>query len=260
MSKKVIRLTESELHKIVTQISEGLIKSYNMDLCKSYMQKKFPNIRRIVSLENNPYMEHGRIGKAKYNDFIGIVLDCNNISNFRKIIETANNLLGWFTGHIDLRQKVNKGYIPYTFYNFNGRFFCPYERGGGIDLNDFLKQNHLLTFFSIIVEAKFGEVYHQKPNEIFYHATDSSVLPKILSKGLIPRSQGNFPDRIYLGKSLSEIKNMVAGNLNDMVILKVDVSNIKLFKLYRDQRNSTAVFTYDNIPPSQIEVLPTLTL
>lgn len=81
------------------------------------------------------------------------------------------------------------------------------------------------------------------------------MLPKILSKGLVPRSQGNFPDRIYLGKSLSEIKNMVAGNLNDMAILKVDVSNIKLFKLYRDQRNSTAVFTYDNIPPSQIEVL-----
>ena len=51
---------------------------------------------------------------------------------------------------------------------------------------------------------------------------------------------------------------MVQGNLNDMVILKVDVSNVRLFKLYRDQRNPTAVFTYDNIPPSQIQVLNTL--
>jgi len=37
---KIIRLTEGELHNIVKQISEGLIKSYNMDVCKSYMQKK----------------------------------------------------------------------------------------------------------------------------------------------------------------------------------------------------------------------------
>lgn len=41
---------------------------------------------------------------------------------------------------------------------------------------------------------------------------------------------------------------MVGSNLLDMVILKVDVSNIQLFKLYRDQRNTTAVYTYNNIP------------
>lgn len=52
---------------------------------------------------------------------------------------------------------------------------------------------------------------------------------------------------------------MVEGNLNDMVILKVDVSNVRLFKLYRDQRNSIAVFTYDNIPPSQIEIFDAYT-
>jgi RNA:NAD 2'-phosphotransferase (TPT1/KptA family) len=127
-----------------------------------------------------------------------------------------------------------------------------------ISLYDFLDKNPQLTSFSIILEAKFSEVYHQKPNEIFYHATNKSVLQKILTIGLVPRSEGNFPERIYLGKNISEIKDMVQGNLNDMVILKVDVSNIKLFKLYRDQRNPTAVFTYDNIPPSQIQVLNTL--
>ena len=257
MVKRIIRLTEQELHNIVSQISEGLIKSYNIDTCKSYMQKKFPNIRRIVSLEDNPYMEYGQSGKAKYNDFVGIVLDCNNVSNYKEIVKTANNLLGWFTGYIDLRQKVKTGYIPYTFYNDNGDFFCPLKRGGGVYLDDFLRQKPELTFFSIILEAKFGEVYHQKPDEVFYHATDKSVLPKILAKGLVPRSLGNFPERIYLGKNLSEIKDMVGTNLNDMVILKVDVSNVNLFKLYRDQRNPTAVFTYDNIPPSQIEVLTT---
>ena len=258
MAKKIIRLTEEELHNIVRQISEGLIKSYNMDICKSYMQKRFPNILKIASLKYNPYMKRGKGNEPQYNDFVGIKLDCNNISNFTEIVKTANNLLGWFTSHIDLEQTVNNGYIPYRFFNFNGEFICTAKRGEEIDLYDYLGQNPQLTSFSIILEAKFSEVYHQKPNEVFYHATNKSVLQKILTKGLIPRSEGNFPERIYLGKNISEIKDMVQGNLNDMVILKVDVSNVRLFKLYRDQRNPTAVFTYDNIPPSQIQVLNTL--
>ena len=248
-----IRLTENGLKNIIKQINEGLIRSYDIDLCKSYLKKKFPNIKRVVSLKNNPYMDDDS-NVAKYNDFVGIVLDANNIENFRDIIETANNLLGWFSGHIEIRQKVKNGYIPFSFYNFNGIFYCPFRRGGGVYLDDFLSGKPILDFFSIIIEAKFGEIYHQRPNDVFYHATERSVLPKILKNGLIPKSKGNFPERIYLGKSLNDIKDMVEGNLKDMVILKVDVSNVKLFKLYRDQRNSTAVFTYDNIPPSQIEV------
>ena len=258
MAKKIIRLTEDDLHNIVKQISEGLIKSYNMDLCKSYMKKKFPNILKIVSLKYNPYKKRGKGNEPQYNDFVGIKLDCNDISNFTEIIKTANNLLGWFTSHIDIEKRVNNGYIPYRFFNFNGEFICTSKSGKEIDLYDFLSQEPQLISFSIIVEAKFSDIYHQKPNEVFYHATDKSVLQKILTKGLVPRSEGNFPERIYLGKSLSDIKDMVQDNINQIVILKVDVSNIKLFKLYRDQRNSTAVYTYDNIPPSQIQVQNTL--
>lgn len=258
MAKNIIRLTEEDLHNIVRQISEGLIKSYDMDLCKSYLLKKFPNILKIASLKYNPYMRRGRGNEPQYNDFVGINLDCSDIGNFTDIIKTANNLLGWFTSHIELRQKVNSGYIPYTFYNFNGEFIYTTKLGEAINLYEFLNEKPQLVTFSIILEAKFSEVYHQKPNEVFYHATDKSVLDKILAKGLIPKSMGNFPERIYLGKNISEIKDMVQGNLKDMVILKVDVSNIRLFKLYRDQRNPTAVFTYDNIPPSQIQALNTL--
>ncbi len=252
--KKIVSLTEDDLHGIVKQISEGLIKSYSMDICKSYMMKRFPNILKIISLKYNPYMERGEGNEPEYNDFVGIKLDCDDIGNFTDIVKTANNLLGWFTSHIDLRQTVKNGYIPYRFYNFNGKFTYVGKNGVRMDLYDFLDMSPKLESFSIILEAKFSEVYHPKPNEEFYHATDKSMLKKIMSKGLIPRSLGNFPERIYLGKSVSDIKDMVEGNLKDMVLLKVDVSNIRLFKLYRDQRNPTAVFTYDNIPPSHIEV------
>ncbi len=232
----------------------GLAKGYNMDICQAYLQKRFPNIRRIVLLNNNPNVERVRVAGAKYNDLIGIVLDFNHITNFTEIIETAKQRLGWFTDQIDIRQKVKSGHIPYRFHYVNGNYFCP-DRRGGIDLSDFLCEDPQLSSFSVIVEEKFGEVYHQKPDEFFYHAADSGALNKILAEGLRPVSQGNFPERIYLVKKMSEISHLVEGSLNDMVFLRVDVSKLRLFKLYKNQRNTNAVFTYDTILPSQIEMI-----
>ena len=252
---KKIRLTEGEFHRIVQEINEGLIKSYDMDICQKYLARKFPNIRRIVSLEDNPYLVRGKNVKTKYNDFVGIVIDPGDIQNFKEIIQTANHLLGWFAGHICVRQKIRNGYLEFNFLNYNGRYICSKERWGDVEIMDYLKDNPPLVYFAIILEAKFGERYHQKPGEVFFHATDVTLLPKILKNGLVPRSKGNFPERIYLGKDITEIGEMVGGAINDMVILKVDVSNVRLFTLYRDQRNPTAVFTYDNIPPAQIEIL-----
>lgn len=251
-----MHITEENLINIIRQeINEGLIKSYDIDMCKKYFRKKFPNIQRIVSLRNNPYLVNGVNAKAKYNDFVGIDLDPNNIDNFRSVIKTVNDLLGWFTGHIELGRKVKIGHIEYYFYNFNGVFIHLFDNGTAIDLNTFLLQDVQLSYFRIVVEAKFSEVYHHRSGEIFYHCTDASHLDKILRNGLVPKSQSNFPERIYLGKDVNEIWNMVGSNIHNLVILKVDVTDIRLFKLYRDQRNPTSVFTYDNIPPSQLEVI-----
>ena len=102
---------------------EELKKSYNMDICRSYLQKKFPNIRKIVILKIRPYMKEA-LSEAKYNGFVGMALDCNDISNFPEIIETTKNMFGWVIHHIDLEKKVNKGYIPYRFHYINGEFIC----------------------------------------------------------------------------------------------------------------------------------------
>lgn len=93
--------------------------------------------------------------------------------------------------------------------------------------------------------------YVPKQGEIFYHATEKTKLKKILTQGLCPKSYGNFLERAYLGNSISEIKSMVQNNLTSMVILQVDVSGLNL---YRDERNPTAVYTYDTIPPSKIRI------
>lgn len=233
--------------------NEGLITSYDVHLCESYMTKRFPNIKKIVSLDYNPNSHHNDEHRTEHNGFVGIVLDCKSVDNYLDIIETANNLIGWYTGYVDLRLKTKTGYIPYRFNNLNGQFLCN-DKKGEYELNEFLKSAPNLLCFSIIAEAKFSTIYHQKPNEVFYHVTDSEQVDKITQHGLAPKSLGNFTSRIYLGKKYEELIEFWEGNVNDVVVLQVDVSNVKLFNLYRDHRISTAVFTYDNIPPSQIIV------
>lgn len=103
----------------------------------------------------------------------------------------------------------------------------------------------------MIIEAKFGEKYVPQKGEIFYHATEKAKLKKILTQGLCPKSYGNFPERVYLGNSISEIRSMVQSNLKSMVILQVDVSELNL---YCDERNPSVVYSYDSIPPSKIRV------
>ena len=293
MSKKIIRLTESELmdlvkecvltyfhqptntHKTIAHYSllsdsmtedvthginvrseylyenlnEGLIMSYDINRSTSYLKKKFPNIINIRSLQFNPYKTAGTAYyRPKTNDFVSIDLG-TNFSNFKEISDHVKNLLGWFTSEVFIHEKVPTGFIPREFYNFNGDFIC--QKLNNITLEDYLTTASVLSF-SLIIEAKYGEKYVPKEGEIFYHATEEAKLEKILTQGLCPKSYGNFPERVYLGKSISEIRSMVQSNLTSMVILQVDVSGLSL---YRDERNPTAVYTYDTIHPSKIRVI-----
>ena len=293
MAKKIIKLTESELmdlvkecvltyfhhptntHKTITHYSllsdsmtedvtyginvrneyiyenlnEGLIMSYDINRSAAYLKEKFPNISNIRSLQFNPYKtSRPAYYKPKNNDFVSIDLD-TNFSNFREISNHVETLLGWFTSEVFIHEKVPTGFIPREFYNFNGDFIC--TQLNNIILEDYLAQVKVSSF-SLIIEAKFGERYETNEGEVFYHATDKVKLKKILTQGLCPKSYGNFPERVYLGKSISEIKSMVQSNLKNMVILQVDVSGLNL---YRDERNPTAVYTYDTIHPSKIRVI-----
>lgn len=180
MAKKITRLTEEKLQNNDIQMREGLTKSYDMDVCKSFMQKKFPNILYIKTNKFIPGKYYKRIRGVdrRYLDLIDIELDCDNIGNFTEIIQTANNMLGWFTHYIDLSRTVKTGYIPYRFFNFNGEFICKTKRGEEIDLYDFLEEDPQLEYFSIILDVELSEVYHQKPNDVFYYATSRTELQK----------------------------------------------------------------------------------
>ena len=230
-------------------IDEGLIMSYDINKSASYLKSKFPNIIKIRSLRYNPYK---RSDRPKKNDFVAIDLG-TDYANYKEIIYTVKNLLGWFTSSITLRETVKKGFIPRIFNNFDGTFECDdlngvsrYDGENGFD--NYLA-DHSVSAFSIIIEAKFGKRYAQKSGEVLYHATDSSHLKRIREQGLIPRSLGNFPDRIYLGSDIHEIENMVGPNLQDMWFLKINVDGLEI---YHDERERTAYYTYDNISPDRI--------
>ena len=230
-------------------IDEGLIMSYDINKAASYLKSKFPNIIKIRSLRYNPYK---RSDRPKKNDFVAIDLG-TDYANYKEIIYTVKNLLGWFTSSITLRETVKKGFIPRIFNNFDGTFECDclngvsrYDGENGFD--NYLA-DHSVSAFSIIIEAKFGKRYAQKSGEVLYHATDSSHLKRIREQGLIPRSLGNFPDRIYLGSDIHEIENMVGPNLQDMWFLKINVDGLEI---YHDERERTAYYTYDNISPDRI--------
>ena len=221
-------------------INEGLIMSYDINKSAEYLKKKYPNIKNIRSLKFNPYQAYC---KPKKNDFVAIDLG-TNFENYKEIINTIQTLLGWFVSEIDIKEKAKGGYKERTFYNFNGKFLCNDIEN---DFKNYLSKQKIISF-SMIIEAKFGKKYQQKTNEIFYHGTEKKYLKRIMKYGLIPKAFGNFPERIYLGKSIEEIKIM-KGNLSDLVILKINANGLNL---YEDERNDTAYYTYDNIPPQNI--------
>ena len=231
---------------IYENINEGLIMSYDINKSSIYLKKKFPNIVKVRSLRWNPYK---RYDTTKKNDFVAIDLG-KDFTNYKDIIKTVETLLGWFVSEIDVREYQKNGYIPRIFHNFKGVFECfdlpEYEGKDGF--NKYLSEKKIIGF-SIIIEAKYGKRYVPKDNDVFYHATDRSFLKKINKYGLIPKSRGNFPERIYLGTNIDRIRDMVEQNLNDMVILKI---NCKGIHLYHDEREKTAYYTYDNISPDRI--------
>lgn len=234
---------------IYENINEGLITSYDMRTSKAYLKKQFPNITNVRYLRYNPYKPNTTTRK---NDFVAI--DLKDYSNFKDIIATVKNLLGWFASSILVREAAKGGYIVRKFDCFgDDDIQCPDlddDRYLGKNGFDAYLSEHRVLLLSIICEAKYGRLYAPKPTDaFFYHATDMAYLDRILKQGLVPRAKGNFPERIYLGKSIPEIRNMVESNLADMVILEIDALGLKL---YQDVRESTACYTYDSISPDRI--------
>lgn len=214
--------------------------------------KRFPNIINVRYLRFNPYKVNKSRQYAKENAFVAIELG-KKYDNYFEIIDNVKNLLGWFTGHILIQYVDNKkNYRPFHFSNYSDGFYGN-TKNGEISLDDFLMENNdRIKSFSLKIEAKYGKKYYQDKDEIFYHMTEKKLVNKILKNGLIPKSYGNFPERIYLSKNVSDIEEMIGDFIQDKTIFKV---NVKGLNIYEDPRHPNAYYTYDNINPNRLKVI-----
>jgi len=113
---------------------------------------------------------------------------------------------------------------------------------------------------SISIEPKYdSEVDFQ--DEYVYHTTDKKNLEKIMKIGLVPKTKNTrsfYPERIYLSPNIkynNSIKDQLGSDkAGEYVDLKI--KKFHGLKLYKDVRFKGGFYTYTNIPPKYIEVIP----
>lgn len=132
----------------------------------------------------------------------------------------------------------------------------------------------------LVIQPNYGEKVEFR-GEYLYHTTDSKYLDNILKYGLSPKSKNNrffYPGRIYLtpSKEFSDVLkielirqkcnfNYEKEKLAWKSSVDLRIKNFEGLTLYRDlmlpAKHSIdfpegGFFTYDNIPPKYIEVVP----
>ena len=117
---------------------------------------------------------------------------------------------------------------------------------------------------TVTLEAVYGDqIDIDVSNRIFYHATPSKNVEKILRQGLVPKDRGrlglNRPDRIYL--SLYIDKFLLRALSNDShcnySVLKIDLRNMPDITIYKDPYcEENGYYCTDNIPPKCISIVP----
>ena len=235
-------------------ISEGLIVSYDISKCETYLKKRFPEIIGIDAMTDSR-------GLKDSFATIGVRGACYR---YRKITECIENLLGWFVPVIKVR--VSMGDCRYKEH-----VFCCYKTdkqekeitsekrlwtSDTYELTDFLRNTRNILSTTLVVESKYVQRYYPEDDEKMYHITSFHNKERISRQGLVPRSSGNYPDKIYLSPSVKEIQEMINGKFGTSEkLIVLEVYGLTDLELYFDPRNNRSYFTYDSISPEHIKVV-----
>lgn len=236
ITKDIIFLKEYEDN--VKKIQEGLIKTYP---CHSVI-----NSSRVLFDGSNIDKEFECLTNGL------IVLRLKTIFNeeFLKSLMKYLNLCGYYISRYNITIK-RKG-----LYRFDESF--NYVKF--ISELDKIKDDFIRIDF--VCEPKFDETIHKLPSEL-YHVTTLENYEKIKKIGLKPTSKSDvYPDRVYFctniksAESLITQYNTVKFNKN-FVILKITTNglNLKDFMYDPNFNELNGIYTYQNIPPSRIELI-----
>jgi len=144
----------------------------------------------------------------------------------------------------------------------------PYTKKGGkytSNVDKFFGKTHVI----ILYEAKYDKEAKHVPKFV-YHITPDIKWPKIKVLGLTPKTQGKLadhPGRVYVLEGTSELEEIAFMLYNaypqkdlvkEMYVLKIDTSQIPDAKFFDDPNffaGDGAIWTYQNIPPSSIQLI-----
>jgi hypothetical protein len=281
--KKIIRLTESDLTRIVKRVirenkkvnlNETLksdkvdivVKKLNNFFIKMGLNKKTDFSHKVSSpyymiITDKFWLEKLLISKKnQYDSLKNLGLDADQmISDLEKNINEIT--YGSIAISTDFNNKeLTLGLI--SLITSMGYFISVINLKDGKTLNDKTQvENTLLNSdkISILIEPNYDDKVEFN-SEYLYHTTDSKNLDKILKYGLIPKSKNTrsfYPERIYLSPNqerMSFIRNELVGDKGgDYINLRI--KNFNELSLYKDLRFKDGFFTYDNIPQKYIEVI-----
>ena len=223
-----------------SKLNEGLIKTYNINNFKNYLEKYLENIfpqeyynieiikddyKLIFDLSNKTFINN----KEKKIFFNGIL--------------SSGYYMGYFPSYIWIKLKNN-----FEYHNkFTEEFYYSLLDKDILELK--------LRF-----ESKFDD--NENYTGDLYHVVNILSIGKILQKGLVPKTlskKSNHPPRIYFYNNISDTINLIPqlistkiintvkfdehNSLNDFVILKYKSNDIKLYS----DPNSTGYYIYDNV-------------
>lgn len=222
--------------------------SYNLSACKNTLMKRFHTIENIQAtwMISSFY----RNKDVKLGDF---KIKLKDLSELKDIIPAVEDNYGWFTKCL-----VVDGH---TFIDWSRTF--DFVDDDDIFIDDWMDENYPSKDPNIVgiylyVEAKFTVKCDNWTN--LYHLTEIKNLRKIKLNGLIPKTKGNFPDRIYFSKSIQEITDLMLSRYENPVILRLNTDDYydelkEKYKFYIDPRlPDYAVYTYDCIDPKYLQI------
>ena len=204
-------------------------------------------------------------------------------SNIDKLSSTIKKDASWYYKHsgdntiTDKMEELGFYRLPSKDYSFITMKF-------GIDKSKFEKIqkqfNSILNFYNykcicktymfwrdviiVTLEAVYGDkIEIDVSDRIFYHATPSKNVEKILRQGLVPKDRGrlglNRPDRIYLSLHIDKFLLRELGNDRqcNYTVLKIDLRNMPDITIYQDPYcGENGYYCTDNIPPTCISIVP----
>ena len=252
---------------MIVILNESLITSYDLIGCQSDLKRRFHTVKTVIRHYDSPYVLLGSVSKGKYVGSYEIVL--SDESELPEICKAVEAYYGWHPSMVKLNGE------DYVDWGRDGKFVSVSQFEENPEIEDsekgepIEKRLGLLRAcgrkiqLSLFVEPNFTSEVDLSSVRQAYHATSDILYEKIKRNGLVPKSKGNFPDRIYFGTDIDDVISMTFSKKNkletDKILFRLNLNTYRdeissKYKFYSDPRNENSFYTYDCIDPKYLQI------